>query len=154
MKTSITIAIGSDHAGFKIKQKISDFLKEEKYCVNDCGTSSEESVDYPDYAHLVAKLVENGKCEAGIVVCGSGNGVNMVVNKYQDIRGALCWNEQIAYLARAHNNANILALPGRFLSEEEAIKIVEVFLNTSFEDGRHEARVKKIPIEDKTEQNP
>lgn len=145
MENSKIIAIGSDHAGFKIKRMISDYLKREKYCINDCGTFSEESVDYPDYAHLVAEMVENGKCETGIVVCGSGNGVNMVVNKYPYIRGALCWNDQIAYLARAHNNANVLALPGRHLSEGEALKIVEVFLNTSFENGRHEARVRKIP---------
>ncbi len=140
------VTIGSDHAGYKIKQLISDFLKEEDYVVNDVGTFSEDKADYPDFAHLVAKQLKDGKSELGIVVCGSGNGVNMVVNKYSYIRGALCWNEQIAYLARAHNDANVLALPGRFITEEEAVIIVKVFLKTTFEGGRHEERIRKIPI--------
>jgi len=140
------IIIASDHAGFRLKEKISKWLSNNRYEVKDIGCYSEESVDYPDYAHVVATAVEAGDYNFGITVCGSGNGINMAANKHQGIRSALCWNEEISRLARAHNDANICALPGRFLSEPEAIVIVKTFLNTSFEGGRHKRRIDKIPL--------
>lgn len=137
------IPIGSDHAGFKLKQEIIKYFKEQGYEFKDFGTHSEESIDYPDYGHPVAQFIEdNGGL--GIVICGSGNGINMTVNSHKGIRGALCWKEEIAELARKHNDANILSLPGRFISVEEGIKITEVFLNTEFEGGRHQRRIDKI----------
>ncbi len=140
------IAIGSDHAGFCLKEKLKSFLAKEGYEVQDFGTDSEESVDYPDYIHPLAKTIEEGKLETGIILCGSGNGVAMVANKYRHVRAAVCWNEEISKLARQHNNANILALPARFLKEEDAVKIVHAFLTTPFEGGRHERRVNKISL--------
>jgi ribose 5-phosphate isomerase B len=140
------IAIASDHAGFELKKVIIEELKRLNYEVDDKGCYSSESVDYPDYAHKVAHDVDNNIVEKGIVLCGSGNGVNMTVNKYQNVRSALCWNEEIARLARLHNDANILALPARFITVDEAIKCLYAFLNTEFEGGRHERRIKKIPI--------
>lgn len=116
----------------------------ENYEVSDFGCNSVESVDYPDYGHPLAKAVSSGEFEMGISICGSGNGMNMVVNKHPGIRSALCWNEEISRLARAHNDANICALPGRFISESEAYSIIRTFLNTEFEGGRHERRVEKI----------
>lgn len=137
------IPIGSDHAGFKLKQEIIKYFKEQGYEFKDFGTHSEESIDYPDYGHPVAQFIEdNGGL--GIVICGSGNGINMTVNSHKGIRGALCWKEEIAELARKHNDANILSLPGRFISVEKGIKITEVFLNTEFEGGRHQRRIDKI----------
>ena len=138
------IAIGCDHAGYSLKEKIVKKLKENGYSVNDFGCHSEESVDYPDFGHQVAQEVERSSDKKGIVICGSGNGINMSVNKHKNVRGALCWNEEIAMLARQHNNANILALPARYLSAFEAQKILKTFLNTEFEGGRHERRVNKI----------
>ncbi len=140
------IAIGSDHAGFCLKEKLKSFLAKEGYEIQDFGTDSEESVDYPDYIHPLAKTIEEGKLETGIILCGSGNGVAMVANKYRHVRAAVCWNEEISKLARQHNNANILALPARFLKEEDAVKIVHAFLTTPFEGGRHERRVNKISL--------
>jgi len=140
------IIIASDHAGFRLKEKILKWLSNNRYEVKDIGCFSEESVDYPDYAHVVATAVEAGDYNFGITVCGSGNGINMAANKHQGIRSALCWNEEISRLARAHNDANICALPGRFISEPEAIVIVKTFLNTSFEGGRHKRRIDKIPL--------
>jgi len=140
------IIIASDHAGFRLKEKILKWLSNNRYEVKDIGCFSEESVDYPDYAHVVATAVEAGDYNFGITVCGSGNGINMAANKHQGIRSALCWNEEISRLARAHNDANICALPGRFLTEPEAIVIVKTFLNTSFEGGRHKRRIDKIPL--------
>lgn len=140
------IAIASDHAGFKLKSVIVDYLIKLGYEVDDKGTYSEDSVDYPDFAHKVGFDVDNGIVRMGIVICGSGNGVNMTVNKYPDVRSALCWNNEIACLARLHNDANVLALPARFIPTEEALRCVDVFLNTDFEGGRHINRVKKIPI--------
>jgi ribose 5-phosphate isomerase B len=140
------IAIVSDHAGYFLKEKILDFLIKEKYEVKDLGCSSGETVDYPDFGHPLAKAVAEGKFETGISICGTGNGINMVVNKHQGIRGALCWNEEISRLARAHNDANICALPARFISDSEAVLIVKTFLNTSFDGGRHQRRIEKIPI--------
>ncbi len=140
------ICIASDHAGFELKERIKQYLSEIQYEIRDFGTFSIESMDYPDVAHELGKEVNIGNFEKAIVICGSGNGVNMVVNKYPNIRGALCWNEEISKLARMHNDANILALPGRFLSTNEAINIVKTFLNTDFEGGRHQRRVDKIKI--------
>ena len=140
------IIVASDHAGFRLKEKVVKWLVANRYEVKDIGCFSEESVDYPDYAHSLAVAVESGDFNYGITVCGSGNGINMAANKHQGIRSALCWNEEISRLARSHNDANVCALPGRFLSEPEAIVIVKTFLNTDFEGGRHKRRIDKIPI--------
>lgn len=138
------IPIGCDHAGFKLKQELISYLNSEGHEVEDYGCYSEESIDYPDFGHPVAKhVVQNGGL--GIVICGSGNGINMTVNKHQGIRSALCWSSEITQLSREHNDANIIALPARFVSTELAIEMVATFLNTRFEAGRHERRVKKIP---------
>jgi ribose 5-phosphate isomerase B len=138
------LAIGADHAGFSLKEKLKKYLLEKGIEVKDFGAPSEQSVDYPDFAHPVAKAVEKKEAEFGLLMCGSGNGINMAANKHQGIRAALCWNSEIAKLARQHNDANILSLPARFIEEEEAKKCVDVFLSTPFEGGRHENRVKKI----------
>lgn len=143
----ITIGIAADHAGFSLKEKLSKYLISEGYIIKDFGTYTPDPADYPDFAHPLAEFVENGKALFGISICGSGNGINMTVNKYPGIRSALCWNEEISRLAREHNDANICSLPGRFISYETAIKIIDVFLNTEFSGGRHEKRVKKIPIQ-------
>src|ERR1035437_1395744 len=140
------IAIGSDHAGFCTKEKIKEFLISKGYIVEDFGTRSEKSVDYPDFAPPFANAVEKDKSYRGVLVCGSGNGVCMTANKHKDIRAALCWNTEIAELSRKHNDANIVCIPARFITIELAENIVDVFLNTGFEGGRHEKRVKKIPI--------
>jgi len=140
------ISIGSDHAGFELKQNVIKWLENKKYEVTDEGCVSLESVDYPDFAHKVGKKVNYSLVDFGIVICGSGNGVNMVVNKYSTVRSALCWNIEIAKLARLHNNANICAVPARFISTEDALLMIDVFLNTSFEGGRHQIRVNKISI--------
>ena len=146
MKTR-KIVVASDHAGFFMKEKIVKYLVKEQYEVKDLGCfSSDLPVDYPDYAHPLAQAIAAGEYDFGISVCGTGNGINMVVNKHQAIRGALCWNEEISRLARAHNDSNVCALPGRFISESEAILIVKTFLNTSFDEGRHTPRVEKISI--------
>lgn len=139
------IAITSDHAGFYLKEKILQYLKKEDHEVRDLGCNTDETVDYPEFGHLLAKLVSDGEVDTGISICGTGNGINMVVNKHPLIRSALCWNEEISRLARAHNDANICALPGRFLSESEALLIIRTFLNTTFEGGRHKRRIDKIP---------
>ncbi|HEV7231977.1 MAG TPA: ribose 5-phosphate isomerase B [Bacteroidia bacterium] len=138
------IAIGSDHAGFSLKEKIRKYLAGKGYSVTDKGCFSEERADYPDFGHAVALAVENKEAETGILLCGSGNGINMAANKHKGIRSALCWTEEIARLARQHNNANVLALPARFISEEEAGLIADTFLTTAFEGGRHADRVSKI----------
>jgi ribose 5-phosphate isomerase B len=138
------IAIGCDHAGFPYKQAVLDLLHARGLRVEDFGTHSEESADYPDFVHPVAEAVETGLADLGIVMCGSGNGVAMTANKHQGIRAALCWTEELASLARAHNNANILALPVRFIEVSMAVRIVEAFLTTDFEGGRHALRVDKI----------
>lgn len=140
------IAIVSDHAGFYLKEKLIAFLIKEKYNFKDFGCASPDIVDYPDYAHPMANAISSGEYDLGVSICGTGNGINMVVNKHQGIRGALCWNEEISKLARAHNDANVCALPGRFISESEAYLIVKTFLETSFEDGRHTKRIGKIPL--------
>ncbi len=138
------IAIGCDHAGFKLKEVLKDFLLAKKLEVIDFGTHSEESVDYADYAHPLADAIEDKRCDLGITICGSGNGITMTVNKHQGIRAALCWTAEISRLGRAHNDANICSLPGRFVTEEVAKNIVDVFLSTPFEGGRHENRIQKI----------
>ncbi len=138
------IPIGSDHAGFEYKTAIVDHLKNKGIEVEDFGTYSEDSADYPDYAHPVAKLVDSNAVEFGIVICGSGQGVCMTVNKYPSVRGALVWNTDIARLSREHNNANIICLPARFISKQQAIDFVDLFLATKFEGGRHNRRVQKI----------
>jgi ribose 5-phosphate isomerase B len=140
------VALASDHAGFELKEKIKELLTSKGYQYSDFGTNSTESCDYADYAHPMADAVEKGKCEFGISVCGSGNGINMTVNKHQGIRAALCWNKEISYMARLHNDANICSLPARFISEQEAADIIEAFINTSFEGGRHQQRIEKIPV--------
>jgi len=144
-----SIAIASDHAGYELKQELIKYLEDKGIKVKDFGTYSSESSDYPDFAHPLADAVESGEFKLGISICGSGNGINMTVNKHQGIRSALCWNEEIARLARAHNDANICALPARFIDETLAFKIVDVFLSTEFEDGRHLRRIKKIPLQNK-----
>jgi len=138
------LAIGNDHAGADLKKKIIDLLEEQKIEVINYGTDQNESVDYPDFAHPVGMSIQENKADLAIVICGSGNGVNMVVNKYPKVRSALCWNTELAALARSHNNANILAIPARFVSEEVAIEMVDTFLTTPFEGGRHQNRVEKI----------
>lgn len=142
MKDNLKIAIGADHAGFAYKQSIIDFLANAD--VKDFGTYSETSCDYPDFAHPVALAVESGDCDFGILICGSGNGVAITANKHQGVRAAICWNEELAERARSHNNANILCLPARHISLNEAKKLVEVFFSTAFEGGRHANRVGKI----------
>jgi len=141
------IAIACDHAGYKLKEELLDFFrKNEGLIIDDLGTYSPESVDYPDYAHKIATAIEEGKYNIGLTICGSGNGINMTANKHQGIRSALCWNEEISRLARAHNDANVCAMPGRFISLEKAVLIVKTFLTTPFDGGRHLRRVKKIPL--------
>ncbi|MBN2484439.1 MAG: ribose 5-phosphate isomerase B [Bacteroidales bacterium] len=139
------IAIASDHAGFNLKNQLIAYLSDKGFEVKDFGSYTPESVDYADYAHPLAKAVEQGEYQFGISICGSGNGINMTVNKHQGIRSALCWNPEIAALARKHNDANICALPARFISFNEAKEMIDVFLSSDFEGGRHENRIKKIP---------
>jgi len=139
------IAIGSDHAGFDLKEQVIAYLKSKNFSVLDKGCYSAERTDYPDYGHAVANEVLN-KNVLGIVICGSGNGINMSVNKHIGIRGALCWNSEVAALARQHNNANIMALPARFMNIEEAKKCVDAFVSEKFEGGRHQDRVLKIDL--------
>ena len=138
------IAIGADHAGFELKEKIKHLLTSKDIEVEDFGAHSTDSVDYPDYAHPTANAVENKDADLGILLCGSGNGIAMTANKHQNIRAAICWTTELAELARQHNDANILVLPARFISEELGLKIVEAYLNTDFEGGRHQRRVDKI----------
>lgn len=140
------ILIGSDHAGFELKQKIISYLADKQYDVLDKGCYSIESIDYPDFAHPVAEYVENHKESLGILLCGSGNGINMTANKHKGIRSALCWTPEIAKLAREHNNANIVSLPARYIDEKTAFEIIDIFLKTAFEGGRHQKRVEKIPL--------
>ena len=142
----LKIAICSDHAGYELKQNLIKKLQNQLAEIKDFGCFSAESCDYPDFAHPMAAEVENGNFDLGIAICGSGNGVNMTVNKHQGIRSALCWKKEIATLARQHNNANVIALPARFISEDEAYEMVMIFLTTDFDGGRHQARIDKIPM--------
>jgi ribose 5-phosphate isomerase B len=140
------IAIGNDHAGTYYKKEIVKVLKNKQITVYNHGTNKNESVDYADHIHPVAEQVEKKEVDKGIIICGSGNGANMTANKHQQIRSALCWNKEIAALARTHNDANILSIPSRFVTLNDAIEMVEVFIKTDFEGGRHEKRINKIPI--------
>lgn len=140
------IAIASDHAGFDYKERLLQHLQDTGYEVKDFGTYSPGSMDYPDTVHPLAEAVEKGEFEKGIVLCGSGNGVSMTANKHQGIRCALCWTVEIAWLARLHNDANVCALPARFIPYEDAEEITDRFLTTAFEGGRHQRRVEKIPL--------
>jgi ribose 5-phosphate isomerase B len=138
------VAIGSDHAGFEYKEDLISFLEAKELTFHDFGTHSLDSVDYPDFAHPVAKAVESGEAAFGILLCGSANGVAITANKHQGVRAAICWGEEIAKLAREHNNANIICIPARFVREGDAEKMVQIFLQTEFEGGRHQQRVDKI----------
>ena len=138
------IAIGNDHAGTFYKNTIVEYLKSENIEVINYGTNSEDSVDYPDFVHPVAADVESNSVNLGIIICGSGNGASMTANKHQGVRSALCWTKEITKLAREHNDANILIIPARFTSVQQALEMVKVFLNTEFEGGRHQTRVDKI----------
>lgn len=140
------VALCSDHAGFELKELIKKHLADKGVDFNDFGTHSADSCDYADYAHPAAEAVEKGECYPCIAMCGSGNGIAMTLNKHQDIRAALCWNTELAALARQHNNANTLVLPARFIPAELALEIVDTFLSTGFEGGRHERRIAKIPV--------
>ena len=140
----MNISIGNDHAGPKYKKAIISFLEKKGYSVKNHGTNKDESVDYPDFIHPVAKDVSKKKAHVGIIICGSGNGAAMTANKYPKVRAALCWNKQLVKLAKQHNNANVVCIPARFISKEEALQIVKLFIDTKFEGGRHERRVNKI----------
>lgn len=140
------IGLASDHAGFELKEFVKDLLIRQGIAVKDFGTYSTDSCDYADYAHPLAVSVESGECTRGIAVCGSGNGINMTLNKHQGIRAALCWIPEIAVLARQHNDANVLVMPGRFIDTDMAKEIVSGFLSTDFEGGRHLKRIQKMPV--------
>ena len=142
----MSIGVACDHAGYELKTKVIKHLESKGCVVHDFGTDSAESVDYPDYAHKLASAVESGSCQFGIAICGSGNGVNMTVNHHRQVRGALCWTPEIAALARQHNDANIISLPARFIETSIALQMVDVFLSTDFEGGRHQRRVEKIDL--------
>ncbi len=143
---AITLAMCCDHAGYELKNKIKALLGEKGYKVRDFGTHSEDSCDYPDFAHPCAAAVERGECAAAIAMCGTGNGIAITLNKHQGIRAALCWAPEIARLAREHNDANVLVLPARVIDPEVAVTVVETYLATAFEGGRHERRIAKIPV--------
>ncbi|MEC3906244.1 ribose 5-phosphate isomerase B [Tamlana sp. 2201CG12-4] len=142
----MTISIGNDHAGTDYKFAIKELLESKGYTVNNYGTDASDSVDYPDFVHPVAQDVENKKVDFGILICGSANGVAMTANKYQQVRAGLCWTKEIVELIRQHNNANILCIPARYTAIPQALQMVETFLNTEFEGGRHQNRIDKIPL--------
>ena len=139
------ISIGNDHAGTKLKEAVKSYLEKNGHEVTNYGTNLNQSVDYPDFVHPVANDIEKGKVDFGIVICGSGNGVAMTANKYPKIRAALCWTEEITKLSRSHNDANIMCVPARFVNLQDALGMVDIFISTSFEGGRHKSRVDKIP---------
>jgi ribose 5-phosphate isomerase B len=142
----MTISIGNDHAGPEYKSAIIEHLKTKGYTIKNYGTDTNDSADYPDFVHPVASDVNDGKVDLGILICGTANGVGMTANKYQNVRAGVCWNSEISELARQHNNANIICIPARFTSIPQAIKMVDVFLETEFEGGRHKRRIDKIPL--------
>lgn len=144
MDNAKKIAIGADHGGYLIKESIKKYLNRVKLTTKDFGTDTEESVDYPDFAHPVATAVKNGEFDFGILVCGSGNGVAITANKHEGIRAGLAWNKDVAKLIKEHNNANVICIPGRFVSEKEAVEIVKAFMNAEFLGGRHSRRIDKI----------
>lgn len=141
-----TIGLCSDHAGFPLKQHIKQWIEAKGLAYKDFGTYTEESCDYPDFAHPMGEAIETGECYPGIAICGSGQGISMTLNKHQGVRCALCWEPELATLARQHNDANVLAMPGRFISNEKADAIMEAFFSAQFEGGRHQRRVDKIPV--------
>lgn len=140
------IAIASDHAGFEKKQVILSYLKEKGIEFKDFGCFSKESVDYPEFGHAIGKAIDEGEYEIGLTFCGSGQGISITSNKHRNVRSAICWNVEIATLSKQHNNANICAVPGRFVNDQEAIAIVDAFLNADFEGGRHARRIAQIPL--------
>lgn len=140
------IGIASDHAGFPLKESVKEWLTSKGYEYKDFGTYSTESSDYPTFGHALANAIEQGECQSGIAICGTGNGINMTTNHHKGIRSALCWMPEIATLARQHNDANILVMPGRFIDEKTAEKCVDTFLDTDFEGGRHQRRIEAIPV--------
>ncbi|MBO4825732.1 MAG: RpiB/LacA/LacB family sugar-phosphate isomerase [Prevotella sp.] len=142
-----TVGVASDHAGYAIKQYVLKYLEEHGYAYKDYGTYSEESCDYSDYGHALAEGIENGEVYPGIAVCGSGEGISMTLNKHQSIRAGLAWIPEIAHLIRQHNDANVLVMPGRFIDEAMAEKIMDEYFSTAFEGGRHQRRVDKIPVQ-------
>ena len=142
------IAIGNDHAGVEIKRKIKSHLSQKGHTVINKGYDGKESVDYPDFIHPVSLEVKEKRAQIGIIICGSGNGAAMTANRHKGIRAAICWSEKIAELARQHNNANIISIPSRFISEEKIIRIVDIFIKTGFEGGRHKRRIEKIDSND------
>ncbi len=142
MKTTIVIAC--DHAGFDTKVELIKYLQEKGYKIEDLGTNSTESVDYPEFGHKLGESIESGKYKKGISICGSGNGINMVVNRHNGVRAAICWNKEISEMARRHNDANVCSIPARYVDLEETIEIVDIFLNTGFDGGRHEKRINQI----------
>jgi ribose 5-phosphate isomerase B len=144
-----TIGIANDHAGYGLKLKMVDYLQQKGYEVKNFGADTTDSVDYPDFAHPLAIAVEKGECDFGIAICGTANGITMTVNKHQGIRGALCWEPEIARLTRQHNDANIIGLPARFISNQKALEIVKIFLTTDFEGGRHTRRIEKMAVQTK-----
>ena len=146
LKPGIPVALCSDHAGYPVKEAVKQWLDGQGIAYKDFGTYNEESCDYPDFAHLCAEAVEQGECYPGIAVCGSGEGINMTLNKHRQIRAGLCWIPEIAHLIRQHNNANVLVMPGRFIDEDMARKIMDEFFATDFEGGRHQRRIDKIPV--------
>lgn len=143
---NMKVGMASDHAGFELKAALKEYLSAKGYEVFDYGTDSGESVDYPDFAHPLADAVEKGNVSFGIAICGTGNGICMTANKHQGVRGALCWIPEIAALAKQHNNANVLAMPARFISVEQAKEILDAYMNASFEGGRHQRRIDKIAV--------
>ena len=140
------IAAGCDHAGVEVKNAVVKMLKENGYEVKDVGTYSSDSVDYPDFAHAVARSIETGETLLGVLICGSANGVAITANKHNHIRAAIAWRKEVAALARRHNNANVICIPARFVSVEESLELVDIFLNSTFEGGRHQKRVEKIEL--------
>lgn len=142
------VGICSDHAGYELKQYVKQWLDEKGMPYEDYGTYSTESCDYPDYGHKLAHAIENGECYPGVAICGSGEGISITLNKHQSIRAALCWKKEIAELARRHNNANVLVMPGRFVTTDEANEMLTTFFSTPFDGGRHQLRVDKIPLRD------
>lgn len=140
------IAIGNDHAGYEIKQVLKEWLEEQGYDVKNYGTDSPQAVDYPDFVHPLAISIEKGEFDFGVLICGSGQGASITANKHQGIRATLCWRPEIAMLARSHNDANILCLPGRFIEGDAAIEVLRVFLDTPFDGGRHKRRIEKVPL--------
>ncbi len=146
LREGVPVAVCSDHAGFDLKEIVKAHLASRGVVCEDFGTDSDASCDYADFAHPCAEAVEGGRCYPGIAMCGSGNGIGMTLNKHQGIRAALCWTPELARLARSHNDANVLVMPARFISAETALEIVDVFLSTAFEGGRHQRRIDKMPL--------